>query len=119
MKETFNKDPVNNKESIAYYIINMRECEDCIHQHLLAIRACTFKTNIVLVIVGKVARKEWQDILAEVIKRGDHVLFDERGNGLLYDFGLIKPIILKFESGRLVNLIRIADREIPIIISKL
>jgi hypothetical protein len=119
LKETFNKDPVNNEESIAYYIINMRECEDCIHQHLLAIRACTFKTNIVLVIVGKVARKEWQDILAEVIKRGDHVLIDERGNGLLYDFGLVKPIILKFESGRLVDLIRIADREIPIIISKL
>lgn len=119
LKETFNEDSVNDAENIAYYIINMKECEDCIHRHLVAIRTCKFKKNIVLIIVGKVARKEWQDILAEVIKRGDTVLIDERGEGLLYDFGLVKPIILKFESGRLVDLIRIADSEIQIVLSKL
>lgn len=119
LKETFNRDPVNDGRNVFYYVLNMKECQGCINQHFAAIRSVRFNENTVLIVVGRVAKKEWQEILTEVVNRGDKVLFDERGEGLLYDFGLVKPIIMKFESGRLVDVISVEDNEVQSVVLNL
>lgn len=112
LAETFNRQPASEGENVTYYVINMNACESCIDQHFLAVHSAKFKQNTILIIVGKVLKKEWNQILNDVKNRGVNVLIDDRGEGLLYYFGLVKPIILKFESSKLVDLIRIEDNEV-------
>lgn len=50
----------------AFYVINVKECFDCIDRHFVAIRASKFESTTTLIIVGKEIRSGWKEILDDV-----------------------------------------------------
>ncbi len=100
------------KGVMTYYIINANECEDCIDIHLTSIRSHKFTTPVTIIIVGKVLKIDWINIIQDIKNRKNLVLHDVKGEGMVYDIGLQKPITIKFESGSLVKLTKIMDRDI-------
>ena len=103
----------------AFYVINVKECFDCIDRHFVAIRANKFESTTTLIIVGREIRSGWKEILDDVSAQGISILYDKKGEGIRFDFGLQKPVVLQFRDGRLVEFIRVPDNGIEKVIATL
>ncbi|GIV38040.1 MAG: hypothetical protein KatS3mg032_2419 [Cyclobacteriaceae bacterium] len=119
MLNVFNKSCKTHTTKVNYYVINTNECEECVDAHFRAIGFHQFDKSTVIIIVGKIYKTEWVETIDMVAKKGVVVLKDEKGEGMRYNFGLMKPILLKFENGKLKDFIKIEDKEILSIITRL
>jgi hypothetical protein len=95
-----------------FYVINMNECEECLDKHFSALNLIKPYPQTKIIVVGSVLKQEWKAVLEKITAEGTVVFYDESGEGIRYDFGLQKPIIVKFYYGNLIKFIQIPDREI-------